>query len=67
MRDPLSSVFNILLPFSSKNEDKVFNPGILASNEETSLHLLSHWGFNPSKIISDFSEIPMMTSGGDIL
>ncbi|GJR90809.1 hypothetical protein Tco_0214820 [Tanacetum coccineum] len=42
MRDPLSLVFNTLLPFSSENEDKVFNPGILASNEETSLHLLSH-------------------------
>ncbi|GKC04456.1 hypothetical protein Tco_0996066 [Tanacetum coccineum] len=66
MRDPLSLVFNTLLPFSSKNEDKVFNPGILASNEETSPHLLSHRGFNPSKIISDFSESPMMISGGDI-
>ncbi|GJZ67537.1 hypothetical protein Tco_0630777 [Tanacetum coccineum] len=30
MHDPLSSVFNTLLPFSSENEDKVFNPGILA-------------------------------------
>ncbi|GKD32056.1 hypothetical protein Tco_1242834, partial [Tanacetum coccineum] len=66
MRDPLSPVFNTLLPFSSENEDKVFNPGILASNEETSPHLLSHRGFNPSKIISDFSESPMMISGGDI-
>ncbi|GJZ22170.1 hypothetical protein Tco_0559209 [Tanacetum coccineum] len=66
MRDPLSPVFNILLPFSSKNKDNVFNPGILASNEETSPHLLSHRGFNPSKIISDFSESPMMISGGDI-
>ncbi|GJR05904.1 hypothetical protein Tco_0528888 [Tanacetum coccineum] len=28
MRDPLFSVFNTLLPFSSKNEDKVFNPGL---------------------------------------
>ncbi|GJT45447.1 hypothetical protein Tco_0954162 [Tanacetum coccineum] len=45
-----------LLPFSSKNEDKVFNPGILSSN------LFSHRG----KIISDFSEIPMMIYGGDI-
>ncbi|GKB88683.1 hypothetical protein Tco_0960955 [Tanacetum coccineum] len=66
MRDPLFLVFNTLLPFSSKNDDKVFNPGILASNEETSPHLLSHRGFNPSKIISDFSESPMMNSGGDI-
>ncbi|GJZ59099.1 hypothetical protein Tco_0614915 [Tanacetum coccineum] len=66
MRDPLSLVFNTLLPFSSENEDKVFNPGILASNEETSPHLLSHRCFNPLKIISDFSESPMMISGGDI-
>ncbi|GJS78223.1 hypothetical protein Tco_0728104 [Tanacetum coccineum] len=66
MRDPLSPVFNTLLPFSSKNEDKVFNPGILASNEETTPHLLSHRGFNPSKIISDFFESPIMISGGDI-
>ncbi|GJR30646.1 hypothetical protein Tco_1106878 [Tanacetum coccineum] len=67
MRNPLSPVFNTLLPFSSENEDKVFNPGILASNEETSPNLLSHRGFNPSKIIFDFSESPMMISGGDIL
>ncbi|GJV45848.1 hypothetical protein Tco_1430384, partial [Tanacetum coccineum] len=66
MRDPLSPVFNTLLLFSSKNEDIVFNPGILASNEETYPHPLSHWGFNPSKIISDFFESPMMISGGDI-
>ncbi|GJX07046.1 hypothetical protein Tco_0194978 [Tanacetum coccineum] len=66
MRDPLFSVFNTLLPFLSKNEDKVFNPGILASNEETSPHLLSHRGFNPLKIISDFSESPIMISGGEI-
>ncbi|GKF17643.1 hypothetical protein Tco_0062561, partial [Tanacetum coccineum] len=30
--DPLSSVFDTLLPFSSENEDNIFNPGILASN-----------------------------------
>ncbi|GKD63265.1 hypothetical protein Tco_1305373 [Tanacetum coccineum] len=46
-----------LLPFSSENEDKVFNPGILSSN------ILSHWG----KITSDFFEIPMMIYGGDVL
>ncbi|GKE12974.1 hypothetical protein Tco_1416525 [Tanacetum coccineum] len=62
----LSLMFDTLLPFSSENEDKVFNPGILASNWEKSPHLLSHRGFNPSKIISDFSESPMMISGGDI-
>ncbi|GKE78886.1 hypothetical protein Tco_1545006 [Tanacetum coccineum] len=45
IRDPLSPVFDTLLPFSSENEDNVFNPGILASNEEKSPHLLSHRGF----------------------
>ncbi|GJV62068.1 hypothetical protein Tco_1468168 [Tanacetum coccineum] len=64
--DPLSPVFDTLLPFSSENEEKVFNPGSLSSNEEKSPHLLSHRGFNPSKIISDFSKSPMMISGGDI-
>ncbi|GJU83814.1 hypothetical protein Tco_1291360 [Tanacetum coccineum] len=66
IRDPLSPVFDTLLPFSSENEEKVFNPGSLSSNEEKSPHLLSHRGFNPSKIIFDFSERPMMISGGDI-
>ncbi|GJS34320.1 hypothetical protein Tco_0532702 [Tanacetum coccineum] len=56
IRDPLSPVFDTLLPFLSENEDKVFNPGILSSP------LLSHRG----KIISDFSKSPMMISGGDI-
>ncbi|GKD44144.1 hypothetical protein Tco_1268789 [Tanacetum coccineum] len=60
IRDPLSLVFDTLLSFSSKNEDNVLNPGFLASNEEKSPHLLSHWGFNPSKIISEFSESPMI-------
>ncbi|GJU53809.1 hypothetical protein Tco_1227523 [Tanacetum coccineum] len=64
--DPLSPVFDTLLLFSSENEDKVFNPGSLSSNEEKSPHLLSHRGFNPSKIISDFSKSPMMIYGGDI-
>ncbi|GJV92744.1 hypothetical protein Tco_1540557 [Tanacetum coccineum] len=45
-----------LLPFSSENEDTVFNPGILSSP------LLSHRG----KIISNFSKSPMMISGGNI-
>ncbi|GKD92555.1 hypothetical protein Tco_1372392, partial [Tanacetum coccineum] len=40
--NPLSPVFDTLLPFSSENEDNIFNPGILASNEEKSPHLLSH-------------------------
>ncbi|GJS37085.1 hypothetical protein Tco_0535467 [Tanacetum coccineum] len=41
----LSPMFDTLLPFSSENDDKVFNHGILASNEEKSPHLLSHRGF----------------------
>ncbi|GKC26469.1 hypothetical protein Tco_1033763, partial [Tanacetum coccineum] len=45
-----------LLLFSSKNEDKVFNPSILSSP------LLSHRG----KFTSDFFESPMMISGGNI-
>ncbi|GKE40430.1 hypothetical protein Tco_1463835 [Tanacetum coccineum] len=56
IRDPLSPVFDTLLPFLSKNEDKVFNPGILTS------HLLSH----RDKITSNFSASPMMISGGNI-
>ncbi|GJX44071.1 hypothetical protein Tco_0260747 [Tanacetum coccineum] len=56
IRNPLCPVIETLLPFSSKNEDKVFNPGILPSN------LLSHRG----KITSDFFESLMMIFGGDI-
>ncbi|GKE81116.1 hypothetical protein Tco_1551116, partial [Tanacetum coccineum] len=62
----LSPMFDTLLPFSSENDNKVFNHGILASNEEKSPHLLSHRSFNPSKIISNFSESPMMIYGEDI-
>ncbi|GKA79832.1 hypothetical protein Tco_0786428 [Tanacetum coccineum] len=66
IRDRLSPVFDTLLPFSSKNEDNVFNPGILASNEEKSPHLLSHRGFKAFQLISDISESPMMIYGEDI-
>ncbi|GJU45118.1 hypothetical protein Tco_1202384 [Tanacetum coccineum] len=55
IHDPLSPMFDTLLLFSTENEDKVFNPGILTS------HLLSH----QEKIIFDFSKNPMMISGGD--
>ncbi|GKE10493.1 hypothetical protein Tco_1414044 [Tanacetum coccineum] len=55
-RNPLCPVIETLLPFSSKNEDQVFNPGILSSN------LLSHLG----KINSNFYESPMMIYRGDI-
>ncbi|GJY70622.1 hypothetical protein Tco_0474325 [Tanacetum coccineum] len=62
----LCPVIDTLPPFSSKNEDKVFNPGILASKEEKSPHLLSHRGFKAFQIIFDFSESPMMIYGGNI-
>nr|GFA03610.1 hypothetical protein [Tanacetum cinerariifolium] len=48
--------FDTLLPFSSENEDKVFKPRIL------SYLLVSHW----DKIMTGFSENPMMMYGGDI-
>ncbi|GKA02196.1 hypothetical protein Tco_0674861 [Tanacetum coccineum] len=57
--------FDTLLPFSSKNEDKVFNPGILISKKEKSPHLLSHQGFKVFQLIND-SESPIMIYGGDI-
>ncbi|GJX98213.1 hypothetical protein Tco_0355232 [Tanacetum coccineum] len=62
----LCPVIDTLLPFSSENEDKVFNPGILASKEEKSPNLLSHRGFKAFQLISDFSESPMMIYGGNI-
>ncbi|GKA08568.1 hypothetical protein Tco_0687899 [Tanacetum coccineum] len=58
-------VFDTFLPFSSKNEDKVFNLGILISKEVKSPHLLSHWGFKVFLLINDY-ESPMMIYGGDI-
>ncbi|GKB73173.1 hypothetical protein Tco_0934585, partial [Tanacetum coccineum] len=62
----LSPMFDTLLPFSSENDDKVFNPGILASNDEKYPHLLSHRGFKAFQVISDFFESPMMIYGEDI-
>ncbi|GJZ26777.1 hypothetical protein Tco_0571030 [Tanacetum coccineum] len=44
----LSPVIDTLLPFSSKNKDKVFNHGVLASKEK-SLPSSSHRGFKTSK------------------
>ncbi|GJU93693.1 retrovirus-related pol polyprotein from transposon TNT 1-94 [Tanacetum coccineum] len=38
-------MIDTLLLFSSKNENKVFNSGILASKEEKSPHILYHRGF----------------------
>ncbi|GJU73018.1 hypothetical protein Tco_1264423 [Tanacetum coccineum] len=45
----LSPVINTLLPFSSENEDKVFNHGVLAS-EEKSPPSSSHRAFKASKL-----------------
>ncbi|GJX63421.1 hypothetical protein Tco_0296321 [Tanacetum coccineum] len=59
-------MFDTLLPFSSKNDYKVFNPVILASNEEKSHHPLSHRGFKAFQVISEFSESPLMIYGEDI-
>ncbi|GJX04607.1 hypothetical protein Tco_0190523 [Tanacetum coccineum] len=61
----LYPVFDTLLPFLSKNEDKVFNPEILISKEEKSPHILSHQGFKVFQLIND-SESPTMINGGDI-
>ncbi|GJU69664.1 hypothetical protein Tco_1255923 [Tanacetum coccineum] len=47
----LYPVFDTLLPFSSKNKDKVFNPGILILKEEKSPHLLSHRGFKVFRLL----------------
>ncbi|GJY69015.1 hypothetical protein Tco_0471997 [Tanacetum coccineum] len=52
----LCPYIDTLLPFSSENEDRVFNHGILSSP------LFSHQG----KITSDFSESPIMISEGNI-
>ncbi|GJW60866.1 hypothetical protein Tco_0110201, partial [Tanacetum coccineum] len=59
-------VIDTLLPFSSENENNVFNSGIPASNEEKSPNLLSNRGFKAFQIIFDFSESPMMIYGEDI-
>nr|GEZ05550.1 hypothetical protein [Tanacetum cinerariifolium] len=61
----LYPVFDTLLPLSSENKDKVFNPGILISKEEKSPPLLSHQGLKVFQLIND-SESPMMIYGGDI-
>ncbi|GJZ64255.1 hypothetical protein Tco_0620676 [Tanacetum coccineum] len=57
----LYPVFYTLLPFSSENENKLFNPRTLTSKKEKSPHSLSHRGFKAFQIIYDFSKSPMMT------
>ncbi|GJX57854.1 RNA-directed DNA polymerase, eukaryota, reverse transcriptase zinc-binding domain protein [Tanacetum coccineum] len=56
---PLSLVIDTLLPFSSKNEDKVFNHGVLAYKEK-SPPSLSHWGLKAFQLSP---ESPMMIHG----
>ncbi|GJU06133.1 hypothetical protein Tco_1122563 [Tanacetum coccineum] len=53
----LSPVIDTLLPFSSKNDDKVFNHGVLASKEK-SPPFSSHRGFKASKLFHQKS--PML-------
>ncbi|GJY87365.1 hypothetical protein Tco_0501993 [Tanacetum coccineum] len=55
------SMIDTLLPFSSNNEDNVFNPGILASNEEKSPPSSSHRGFKASKLFHH--KTPMLIHG----
>ncbi|GKE68895.1 hypothetical protein Tco_1526967, partial [Tanacetum coccineum] len=45
----LSPMIDTLLPFSSKNDDKVFNHGVLASKEKSPL-FSSHRGLKASKL-----------------
>ncbi|GJR86540.1 hypothetical protein Tco_0210551 [Tanacetum coccineum] len=56
----LSPVIDTLLPFSSENEDKVFNHGVLTSKEK-SPPSSSHRGFKTSKLFHHKS--PMLTHG----
>ncbi|GJR25894.1 hypothetical protein Tco_1102126 [Tanacetum coccineum] len=58
IRNLLCPVIETLRPFSSKNEDKVFNPGILISKIEKSR-------FKVFQLVND-SESPKMIYGGDI-
>ncbi|GKF07837.1 hypothetical protein Tco_0042061, partial [Tanacetum coccineum] len=59
----LSPVIDTLLPFSSENEDKVFNHGVLASKEK-SPPSSSHRDFKASKLFHHKS--PMLIHGEDI-
>ncbi|GJV03701.1 hypothetical protein Tco_1337270 [Tanacetum coccineum] len=59
----ISPVIDTLLPFSSENEDKVFNHGVLASKEK-SPPSSSHRGFKASKLFHQKSS--MLIYGEDI-
>ncbi|GJZ85753.1 hypothetical protein Tco_0651092 [Tanacetum coccineum] len=56
----LSPVIDTLIPFSSENDDKVFNHGVLASKEK-SPSSSSHRGFKASKVFHQKS--PMLIHG----
>ncbi|GJU24040.1 hypothetical protein Tco_1162661 [Tanacetum coccineum] len=60
----LSPVIDTLLPFSSENEVKVFNHGVLAYKEK-SPPSLSHRGFKASNLFHQKS--PMLISGDNTL
>ncbi|GKF09490.1 hypothetical protein Tco_0043714, partial [Tanacetum coccineum] len=67
--EPDTGVFTKVVDDISDNSTRelyVHVPNVLTTLPTLSPHLLSHQGFNPLKIISDFSESPMMISGGDI-
>ncbi|GJZ57631.1 hypothetical protein Tco_0613125 [Tanacetum coccineum] len=64
IRDPPLPVIDTLLPFSSENENKVVNTGILAS-EEKSPPSSSHRGFKASKLSHHKS--PMLIHGDNTL
>ncbi|GJR06667.1 hypothetical protein Tco_0529651 [Tanacetum coccineum] len=57
-----SLMIDTLLPFSSKNKDKVFNHGVLASKEKSPPS--SHRGFKASKLFHHKS--PMLIHGENI-
>ncbi|GKF74846.1 hypothetical protein Tco_0224290, partial [Tanacetum coccineum] len=59
----ISPVIDTLLPFSSENEDKVFNHGVLTSKEK-SPPSSSHRGFKASKLFHHKS--PKLIYGEDI-
>ncbi|GJZ05298.1 hypothetical protein Tco_0538573 [Tanacetum coccineum] len=59
----LFPMIDTLVPFSSENEDKVFNHSVLLSKEK-SPPSSSHWGFKASKLFHHKS--PMLIYGEDI-
>ncbi|GKF43179.1 hypothetical protein Tco_0129731, partial [Tanacetum coccineum] len=64
IRDPPLPVIDTLLPFSSENENKVVNTGIIAL-EEKSPPSSSHQGFKASKL--SHHKIPMLIHGDNTL